>query len=142
VGVSSGIAVSIADAPQHPRLAHALLVTASGQRSPAGRAGRVGTAGRAGRAGGPAPTAGLGTPGTLAGSPHLQLRRLGSTSAVNLGGINEQLITVIKRDSARGRQHAYIYQLLISSSCLAGSCLSAKGSAVAGLARGHFLSSN
>jgi len=41
-------------------------------------------------------------------------------------GINEQLITVIKRYSAQGRQHTYIYQFLISSSCLTDSCLSAR----------------
>lgn len=58
-------------------------------------------------------------------------------------GINEQLITVIKWYSARGRQHTYIYQLLISSSCLADSCLSAKRRAAAcGSRRGQFLSGN
>lgn len=55
-------------------------------------------------------------------------------------GINEQLITVVKRYSARGRQHTYIYQFLISSSCLADSCLSARRrDGARGLRGVHFL---
>lgn len=55
-------------------------------------------------------------------------------------GINEQLITIIKWYSTPGRQHTYIYQLLISSSCPADSCLSARRkAAVCGCSRASFL---
>lgn len=57
--------------------------------------------------------------------------KVGKRASQQLMGINEQLITIIKWDSTQGRLLAYIYQLLISRSCLPDSCLSAGRKAAA-----------